>query len=70
MKTSMTRNLTMIFSICVYIYYFLEITEITPQNGSEMGGTLITIYGKGFGHVRSEVIVLVGGKFVHISYNV
>ncbi|XP_038131411.1 PKHD1 like 1, tandem duplicate 1 isoform X2 [Cyprinodon tularosa] len=44
------------------IRYILEVNEISPQSGSLMGGTTLTLSGSGFSNITSENQVSVGSR--------
>ena len=45
-----------------YVPYLIDITGVSPSEGSINGGTMITIYGNYFDPNADSVEVLVGGK--------
>jgi hypothetical protein len=45
-----------------HLIFFSDIVSVEPRNGSQAGGTVLTIKGKAFSFVEKNVEVTVGGE--------
>ena len=46
----------------MYVVFYVDITGVSPSEGSVNGGTMITIYGKYFDPNADSIEILVGGE--------
>ena len=46
----------------MYVVFYVDITGVSPSEGSVNGGTMITIYGKYFDPNADSLEILVGGE--------
>ena len=51
----------------MYVVFYVDITGVSPSEGSVNGGTMITIYGEYFDPNADSIEVLVGGKLVKLN---